>query len=958
VNSTVVLYLLQDGIANGAVYALLSLATVLIFSVTRIIFLPQGEFVSFAALTFVFLQEGHLPGTVPLLGILIIAAITVEVVNGLRTRNPRAALRDIVRLCALPSLVVATSVLIAGSKLPLLVHALLAIAIVSANGPLLYRLVYEPIADASILVLLIVSVALHFVLVGLGLYLFGPAGVRSAPIVAANFSIGAVPIPGQTLVILAVTIVLIAILFIASRHTYYGKAMQAVAINRTGARLMGISSSMAGRASFLLAAMIGAISGVLIAPVVTIFYDTGFLLGLKGFIGAIVGGFGSYPAAALGSIAVGLLESYSSFFASAFKDAIVFALIIPALAIRSLMSQRVDEEEEKADDLDAANDDPALETRRTLIRRSITTAFVLAVAAAPLILSEYQIVLLDYVGLAAIVVLGLVLLTGIAGLTSFGQAAFVGLGAYVTGYLTAANGLSPWLTLPLVIAVTLALSFVASAVTVRLSGHYLPLCTLAIGLSAYFLFGSLQITGGQSGMSGIPSLGLLGFDLRSPKAFYVLVWGVVLISLLGLRNLLDSRPGRAIRALKHGVGMAEAMGVDTHKAKMTSFILACILAGLSGWLYAHFQRFLNPTPFSLNQGIEYLFMAVIGGVGTLGGAIAGSGLVVLLKEWLQDILPRLLGSAGNFEMVVFGIITIIMLQHAPGGLWPAAARLMNSRGARARVPKSAQDAHLESALPARPQPPRGQILLSVNGVHKSFDALVANRDVSFTVEAGAIVALIGPNGAGKTTMFNLISNVLSPSAGSIVFLGRSTGGRPTRALVRDGMARTFQHVKIIPDMSVLENAALGAHGRGRMGIAAAGLRLDRIEERRLLAEAHRQLGRVGLAHLADRSAGSLALGQQRILEIARALCTDPCLLLLDEPAAGLRFKEKEALATLLGQLKSEGMAVLLVEHDMDFVMTLADRVIVMNFGEKLTEGTPAEVQRNPAVIDAYLGGAA
>ena len=442
-NSTVALYLLQDGIANGAVYALLSLATVLVFSVTRIIFLPQGEFVSFAALTFVFLQEGHLPGTVPLLGILIIATVAVEVVNGLRARNLRATLQDIVRLCALPGLVAAIAVLIAGSKSPLLVHALLAIAIVCASGPLLYRLVYEPIADASILVLLIVSVALHFVLVGLGLYFFGPAGVRSAPLATVNFSIGAVPIPGQTLVILAVTAVLIAFLFFASRHTYYGKAMLAVAINRTGARLMGISSSMAGRVSFLLAAAIGAISGVLIAPVMTIFYDTGFLLGLKGFVGAIVGGFGSYPAAALGSIAVGLLESYSSFFASAYKEAIVFALIIPALVVRSLMTRHVDEDEERGGDPAAADDDPTLEARRTLIRRLVTPLLVFAVAVAPLVLSEYQIVLLDYVGLAAIVVLGLVLLTGIAGLTSFGQAAFVGVGAYVTGYLTAVHGLSP-----------------------------------------------------------------------------------------------------------------------------------------------------------------------------------------------------------------------------------------------------------------------------------------------------------------------------------------------------------------------------------------------------------------------------------------------------------------------------------------------------------------------------------
>ena len=667
---------------NGAVYALLSLAIILVFSVTRIIFLPQGEFVSFAALTFVFMQDGRLPGTVPFLGVLVAIVAGMEIANGIKSRDLYGAGRSCLRLCIVPTAIAIIAFASAGTKLPLLVQAVMAIAVVSASAPLLYRIVYQPIADASVLVLLIVSVALHFVLVGFGLYFFGPEGIRSAPIATGAFNLWGVPVSGQTLVIIAATFGLIGALYWGSRHSYYGKAMLAVAINRRGARLMGISAPLAGRVCFLLAALIGSISGVLIAPVVTIYYDTGFLLGLKGFVGAIIGGLGSYPAAAVGSLLVGLLESYSSFFASAFKEVIVFTLIIPALVIRSLMSGETEGEHEETETTDAPlqTDD---DKQPGWIRYAAFSIAAAALIGAPILLSDYQIALLNYTGLASLVTLGLVLLTGVAGLTSFGQAAFVGLGAYATGYLTVAGGLSPWLTLPLALAFVLAVSFLASAVTVRLSGHYLPLCTLAIGVSVYFLFGSLQITGGQSGMSEIPSLSLFGYDLKTPKAFYWIIWSTVLLSSLALHNLLDSRPGRAIRALKYGSGMAEAMGVDTHKAKMTIFIIACLLAGVSGWLYAHFQRFLNPSPFSLNQGIEYLFMAVIGGVGTLGGAIIGSGLVVFVKEWLQDILPKVLGTTGNFEIIVFGIITIVMLQYAPGGLWPRVVRLLNLRSDRA-----------------------------------------------------------------------------------------------------------------------------------------------------------------------------------------------------------------------------------------------------------------------------------
>jgi branched-chain amino acid transport system permease protein len=463
---------------------------------------------------------------------------------------------------------------------------------------------------------------------------------------------------------------------------------------------------------------------------------------------------------------------------------------------------------------------------------------------------------------------------------------------------------------------------------------------------------NMEFLGKYDGILSVPALQLFGFSLQGGRSIYYLIWVIALLAALGVRNLLDSRPGRAIRALNGASMMAEAMGVSTFRYKVIIFMLAAMLASISGWLFAHFQRTVNPSPFALKMGIEYLFMAVVGGIGNVWGAFIGAAVFKVIEDQLKDILPVLLGSQGNFEIIVLGVVLVLIIKYAPKGIWPYGVAVCSRW-----FPAGQRRRDWDGAAPLirRTKPEVGELLLDVVKLRKQFGGLLAVNDVSFQIHTGEIVGLIGPNGAGKSTTFNLISGVIGLTSGQVSFRGAAVGGLAAREIAQRGMSRTFQHVKLIADMTVLENVALGGHLRSQSGTARAMLRLDREEEKRLFAEAERQLQRIGMASQADQLAGNLALGPQRLIEIARALCTDPALLLLDEPAAGLRHKEKQALAEVLRQLKREGLSILLVEHDMEFVMGLTDRLVVMEFGTKLIEGTPEVVQASPAVMAAYLG---
>ncbi len=345
-NTTIVLFLLQDGITNGAIYALLGLALVLVFAVTRVILIPQGEFVTYGALTYATLASGQVPGTAQLVVAMGIVAFGLDLIVGRRTLRLALVGRSFLINIVLPVAILALTLALTGKNTSIAIDIALSLLIVGAIGLFLYRIAFAPIAHTSVLVLLIAAVGCHLALQGIGLVFFGAEGQRGPPLSSAAFTIAPLRFSGQSIAVYAVTLALIAGLWLLFSFTLYGKALRATAVNRLGARLVGIRTALSGQIAFLLAAVIGAISGILIVPITTLYYDTGFLIGLKGFVAAIIGGLVSYPLTAVAALFVGIVEAFSSFYASNFKEVIVFALIIPVLLLRSLATPAVDEEEE------------------------------------------------------------------------------------------------------------------------------------------------------------------------------------------------------------------------------------------------------------------------------------------------------------------------------------------------------------------------------------------------------------------------------------------------------------------------------------------------------------------------------------------------------------------------------------------------------------------------------------
>ena len=497
-----------------------------------------------------------------------------------------------------------------------------------------------------------------------------------------------------------------------------------------------------------------------------------------------------------------------------------------------------------------------------------------------------------------------------------------------------------------------AVAALLGAVTLRLGGHFLPLGTIAWGLSIYFLFGNIDALGGHNGLTDVPPISIGSISLEPNAAIYYLIWIMLAAAMLVVANLLESREGRAIRSLRGGAVMVESLGINVFRIRLITFVIAALLAGLSGWLYAHMSRFVSPAPFDVRMGIEYLFMAILGGSGQILGAVVGSALLTHADECAAGhpaaLLPQRRTTASDR-----------VRRHLRAGTAIRPRRRDAVRAALSAASAKTADRRTPSRCRGAAMPEPGTPLLGGRRVWSNASA--ASRPSArsvFEVAAGEIVGLIGPNGAGKSTLFNLITGAMPSDGGTVSFLGQDITRANQRRIAEAGIARTFQHVKLRSSMSLIDNVLLGTYLRTRAGFLAA--RCGSIAPKRRARASRRcaQLERVGLGAEPHDLAGNLPLGRQRILEVARALAADPALIILDEPAAGLSRPGKRALAELLRALRKEGVTVLLVEHDVEFVMGLVDRIVVMDFGSKLVEGTPASVRADPRVQEAYLGSVA
>jgi branched-chain amino acid transport system permease protein len=618
-----------------------------------------------------------------------------------------------------------------------------------------------------------------------------------------------------------------------------------------------------------------------------------------------------------------------------------------------------------------------------LRKRPRLTAFLLAVllAALPFImgfgLGNSWVRVLDFVLLYVLLAIGLNIVVGYAGLLDLGYIAFYAIGAYLYAWLASPHfglHLPFWLVLPLGAMLAGLFGVLLGSPTLRLRGDYLAIVTLGFGEIIRIFMNNLNapfnLTNGPQGINLIDPISVAGFSFGKPLQlfgmtlpptyfYYYLFLAFTLLAIFVALRLQDSRIGRAWAAIREDEVAAAAMGINTRNMKLLAFAMGATFGGLAGGLFAAFQGFISPESFNLWESILVLCMIVLGGMGNIPGVILGAVLLTVIPEALRYLGDLQRTMLGHVAVDPSDLAHASVRRCAGGDDVVPACRTAAFAPAQARVRRRRCRGRAGTGRSLRRQGMSEAYLLSVNGVTKRFGGLAALETVSLGVRAGEIYGLIGPNGAGKTTLFNCMTGLYSLTAGEVLLAGRPLQGLKPHQIVERGFARTFQNIRLFANMTALENVMVGRHARSQTGILGAVLRnrRARAEERDIRDRAHRLMEFIGLGNKARTLACHLSYGDQRRLEIARALATEPKLLALDEPVAGMNPSERRQMADLFQRVRDSGVTLLLIEHDVKLVMGLCDRVAVLDYGRKIAEGDAASVQRDEAVIAAYLGGA-